>query len=297
MAIPLAATAVLFQLRDFLRRYFFTRHRPAMAFTSDAVGYLGLLLMLFLLFPFFTFDSAAVLWLIGATSAAAVFVSLPFLGELAWRIGTFFMVLGRHWHFAKWMGASVLLQWVATNLFLAVTGGLLGTAAVGAIRAAQTPLGVSSIFIQGLENVVPLRAADHLTRVGRPALRNYLRRVALAGGIATSLIGIVAALAPGFWLQLFFGESYAAYGHLLYWYAVIYVVMFMGLPLRAGLRALERTRPIFQSYAYAALFTLLTVYPLLTSFELTGAMMGILGVHLILLVVLLRALRVELARA
>ena len=101
LAIPLAATAVLFQLRDFLRRYFFTRHRPAMAFTSDAVGYLGLLLMLFLLFPFFTFDSAAVLWLIGATSAAAVFVSLPFLGELAWRIGTFFTVLGRHWHFAK----------------------------------------------------------------------------------------------------------------------------------------------------------------------------------------------------
>lgn len=296
LAIPLAATAVLFQLRDFLRRYFFTRHKPVMAFTSDAVGYLGLLLMLFLLFPFFTFDGAAVLWLIGAASAAAVLIGTPFLGELAWRVSTFFTVSRRHWHFAKWMGASALLQWASTNLFLIVSGGLLGAAAVGALRAAETLIGINRIFFQGLENVVPPRAAEHLTGKGRPALGAYLRRVALAGGLATALVGVVAALAPSFWLELFFGETYAGYGELLYWYAIIYLVLFMGLPLRAGLRALEQTRPIFWATAVSAVFSAAVAIPLVEALGITGAVGGLLVTNLLLIGVLAGHLRREMGR-
>jgi len=144
---------------------------------------------------------------------------------------------------------------------------------------------------------VPPHAAEHLTGGGRRALAAYLRRVAWAIGLATAALGIVAAAAPSFWLQLVFGASYAAYGDVLRWWALIYVVVALTLPLRAGLRALERTRPIFRSYACAALFTLLAVYPLLTGFELTGAMIGLFGAQLTALVVLLRALRVELANA
>jgi len=296
LAFPLAATAVLFQMRDFFRRYFFTRKRPAMAFAGDAVAYLGLLFLLFLLLPFFHFDGADILWLIGGASAAAVLIALPFLGHLAWRIGAFTGVCRRHWHFSKWMGASALLQWASANFFFIVAGAMLGAAAVGALRAAQALLGISFVFIQGLENVVPLRAAEHLTRGGKRALVAYLRRVAWLGGGATALVGLVAAIAPEFWLGLFFGESYVAYGHLLYWYAVIYVVIFASLPLRAGLRALERTRPIFLATVLAAVFSVTLAVPLIDTLGVMGAVVGLLIANLLLVAVFAGGLRREMGR-
>ncbi|MCE2509406.1 MAG: polysaccharide biosynthesis C-terminal domain-containing protein [Alphaproteobacteria bacterium] len=296
LAVPLAATAVLFQLRDFLRRYFFTRERPVMAFISDVIGYLGLLVALALLLPFFTFDSATVLWLIGAASATAILISAPFLGRLAWQLRAFLTISVRHWQFAKWMGASALLQWASTNLFLIVSGGLLGPAAVGALRAAETLIGINRIFFQGLENVVPLHAVRRLTEEGPPALGGYLRRIGVAGGLATAGVGAIAALAPGFWLELFFGETYAEHGALVYWYAVIYLVMFIGLPLRAGLRALENTKPIFQATAVSAVFSLAAAMPLIDALGATGAVAGLLVTNLLLIGVLAVHLRREMGR-
>ena len=127
--------------------------------------------------------------------------------------------------------------------------------------------------------------------------RAYLRRVAWLGGGATALVGVVAALAPAFWLEIFFGESYAAYGYLLYWYAGIYVVMFAGLPLRAGLRALERTRPIFLATMVAAVFSVAAAVPLIDGLGVMGAVAGILIGNLLLVGVLAGGLRTELARA
>lgn len=295
LAVPLAVTAVLFQLRDFFRRYFFTRKRPAIAFAGDAIGYLGLLLLLFLLLPRFRFDSADVLWLVGGASAAAALTGTLFLERLSWRGNAFTGVCRRHWHFSKWMGASTLFQWVSTNLFLVVTGGLLGTAAVGALRAAETLIGVNRIFFQGLENVVPPHAAERLTQEGPPALRTYLRRVAWVGSGATILVGVAAALAPEFWLRLVFGESFAAYGHLLYWYAIIYAVMFLALPLRAGLRAMEKTRAIFLATAVSAVFSALLAAPLIQALGMMGAVAGLLGANLLMIGVLAGGYRREMA--
>lgn len=296
LAVPLATTAVLFQIRDFFRRYFFTRKRPAIAFAGDAVGYLGLLLFLFLLLPVFSFDSAAVLWLICGASGAAVLTGAPFLGCVVLKTGALYGICRRHWHFAKWMGASVLFQWMATNLFLVATGGLLGAAAVGALRAAETLIGVNRIFFQGLENVVPPHAAERLQASGLHAFQAYLRRVAWLGGGATAAVGGLAALAPEFWLTLFFGESYAEYGELLYWYAVIYVIMFAGLPIRAGLRALEHTRPIFLATGVSATFTVVLAAPLINALGILGAATGLLGANLLLVSVLAWGLRREIVR-
>jgi O-antigen/teichoic acid export membrane protein len=92
----------------------------------------------------------------------------------------------------------------------------------------------------------------------------------------------VAAAAPDFWLGLAYGDEYVGYGYLVRWYAVLYVVVFFAVPLRAGLRALEETLPILVSNLFAGLVALATFYPLLTNFGIAGAVAGMVVVQVVM---------------
>ena len=117
-------------------------------------------------------------------------------------------------------------------------------------------MGATHILLMELENIVPDRAAWHIQNGGGKALGAYLRSVSVFGGLATAAVATIAAVAPAFWLGLVFGEEYSAYGHLLQWYAVVYLLIFVGLPLRAGLRAIEHTGAKFLGYLSVTLFTI-----------------------------------------
>ena len=187
------------------------------------------------------------------------------------------------------------MQWMSRNLFTLAAGVLLGASAVGTLKAAQTLMGITHILFQGLENVVPVRAAWHLRHGGREALVHYLRKIALVFGLVTAAIGIVAAAAPEFWLGLVFGEEYGGYGFLLQWFAVIYFIVFLGLPLHAGLRALERTRDIYSGYVWMTVFSVVFTYPMVEFLGLNGVVTGITAVNLILITMLFHRLKTRLS--
>ncbi len=291
LGLPLAAAAIAFQIQDCLRRYFFTRGRGGAAFANDAVRYLGQLAVLFWWFQVAPMDSTRTLWVIAAAAVAAAFYGAFLVERVEWSPAIHRSTTSRHWRFSRWLTASALMQWTAGNLFIVAAGALLGASAVGALKAAQNLMGVTHILFQGLENIVPVRAAWHFQNGGGKALRAYLRSVSVFGGLATAAVATIAAVAPAFWLRLVFGGEYSAYGHLLQWYALIYPLMFIGLPLSAGLRAVEHTRPIFAGYLATTIFSLVAAYPLVRWLELTGVMAGMLLLQAMMLVVLWRAAR------
>ncbi len=284
LGLPLASAAVAFQCQDFLRRYLFTRGRAAQAFVNDGIRYLGqlsVLIWLFLSFPNQR-ESESALWVIAGTAAAAAFYGVFFVERIAWAPGAFRATAARHWRFSRWLAGSAVMPWVTANLFLLAAGALLGTAAVGALRAAQTLLGPCHILFQGLDNVVPARAAQHFQHGGKAALVAYMKKVGLVFGLVTAAIAAVAAAAPDFWLGLAYGDEYVGHGYLVRWFAVMYVIFFFAVPLRAGLRAYEETRPIFVSNLLAGLVALATFHPLLTNFGIAGAVAGMVVVQVVM---------------
>ncbi len=283
LGLALACAGVAFQCQDFLRRYLFTRGRAAEACVNDAVRYLGqiaVLLWLFRTFPEQRHIESA-LWVIAGAGAAALAFGVFLVEKVAWSPAALRVTTVRHWRFSRWMVGSSVMQWVSGNLFILAAGALLGVTAVGALKAAQTLLGVSHILFQGLENVVPARAAWHFEHGGRAALIRYLKKVGLVFGLVTAGIAAVAAAAPDFWLGLAFGAEYQGYGYLVQWYAVIYVAAFVALPLRVGLRAIEDTRSIFWSNLWITLFSVAFAYPLVDSLEIHGVIFGVLAIYAI----------------
>ncbi len=276
LVLPLAASAFAFQLQDFFRRYFFTVGHPAIAFLNDAIRYLGQLVILAGLFIFKSeiMDTEKVLWVIVLTASVAAFIGIFSINKISFNSRFFRSTLTRHWHFSKWsLGTAVMLM-VTNNLFVIVSGATLGTSAVGALKATQNLHGVINIIFMGLKNVVPVHAARHYYNGGKDALYHYLRKVMFLGGGVTVSIAAFIAIAPVFWLGLFFSDQYTAYGYLVQWWAIINILMFIGLPLRAGLSAIEDTRSIFLSNLMAAIYGLLLAYPIVDQFGLLGVMVG-----------------------
>jgi O-antigen/teichoic acid export membrane protein len=281
---PVAAATFAALWQDFLRRYFFTRDRPAMAFTIDAIRYAGQVVVLFVLFRLFPDDlnSSLAMWVTAGTATIATVVCPFFLGEVRWSREIIRATARRHYQSSKWVTASAPLEWVSENAYIFAAGSIVGSAGVGAARAAQNIVGVAHILFNGLLNVVQVRAAKYYNQGGLAALSCYLRQVAWSSGSATAAICLVFAIAPTFWLRLFYGEEFAVYGELVRWWALVYFVNIFILPLRAGLRAVETTRPIFMSRVWAALFALASAGMIIGWLDLKGAIIGILLSRMIL---------------
>jgi len=287
IAIPLALATAAYQVRDFVRRYLFTRGRAFVALLFDTTTF-GIQLGLLSWVAYYgQLRVADALWIV----LVSTIIGLPVIAGDVWSMSVrrknLLVIARRHWRFSRWLGASALLQVVSSQMFLIATGLLLGTAAVGALRASQNLLGLAQILFFGLQNMIPIRAGRHFREGGVRALVRYIKRVAGALELATATIVLTFAVVPEFWLHLFFGSQFTGIGHLVRWYAVTYLVVALAFPLNAGLWALETARPIFISYVAATSFGLAAAYPLLTNFGVVGAAAGVLMTQFIMVAVLL----------
>ena len=109
----------------------------------------------------------------------------------------------------------------------------------------------------------------------------YLRSILLKWGGLTLLFASLMAVAPGLWLRLIYGPQMAQYGYVLRLYALVYLITFVGGPLRAGLQALEFTVPIFWSYLAMTAFAFVFAFPLAKWLGLSGSLLGILGAQIL----------------
>jgi O-antigen/teichoic acid export membrane protein len=138
-------------------------------------------------------------------------------------------------------------------------------------------MGATHIWFQGLDNVVPVESARRLREGGVHSMLAYTRSILLKWGGLTLLFAMVMATAPGLWLRLIYGPEMAHYGYILRLYALLYVIVFVGSPMRAGLQALEYTVPIFWSYLAMTAFAFAFAMPMAKWLGLSGSMLGLLG--------------------
>jgi O-antigen/teichoic acid export membrane protein len=281
LALPLAVSALAYQLQDFLRRYFFTTRRNRYALADDALSYLTQLPILFLLHKAGHLNSATALWTMAGTSLLALVPGWFWIEPLVFHWERVKAVSRRHWRFSRWLGGSAVLQWISSNLFLIAAPVYYGPAAAGALKASQNLMGVTHVWFQALQNVVPVESARRLREGGVHSMLSYIRSILLRWGGLTLLFAITMAVAPGFWLRLMYGPEAAQYGYVLRLFALYYVMSFVGSPLCAGLQAMEFTVPIFWSYLAMAAFSVAFALPLAKRLGLTGAMVGLVATQVV----------------
>ncbi len=290
IAAPLAAVAVLFTTQDFIRRLLFVLNQALPALFNDLVSYGLQLTLLIMLGIYSDLTAGDALWIIALTSLAAI-ITLPLLS----RIASAYVLGGmrklprtstdrQHWDFGKWLVGRNIVYWGGTQLLIYMAGAMLSVATVGAMTAARNIVGLTNLLFLAMENLVPSRAARIYHQRGIAALGRYLRRVGAIGGALTLAIVGIAAIAPEFWLKVFYGDTYQGYGWVVIWWCAFNFIGFFHRPLASGLRAIDKTREIFSSALYGSVSAILTGYICIKILGLAGIMLSLALVQTIILI-------------
>jgi O-antigen/teichoic acid export membrane protein len=276
LVLPLAFAMIGDQLQEYWRRYFFTRSRAALAFAIDAATYGSRTVLLLVFLDGGSASEVEALWFIFASSLCGLLVAVPGLRGLSFDRTILRETVRRHWTYARWTAASALLEWGSGYLIVIVAGGVIGPAAVGAVRATTNVFAPIQVMTQALANAVPVRAARLFAEDGEASLLAYLSRVMLGGLLVCSVIIALGSSFPEKILLWLYGAEYAQNAFLVHWWGVIYLFTFLQFPLSAGLTAVEYTRPFFISIIGEAAFGMLAAYALPIWFGIDGVMFGIL---------------------
>jgi O-antigen/teichoic acid export membrane protein len=293
LALPLAVSAFAYQMQDFLRRYFFATRQSRRALADDALSYLAQLPILFLLHRAGHLNSATALWVMAGTSIFGLVAGWFWMERLEFHRDWIKDISRRHWRISRWLTGSALLTWTSSNLFVLAAPVYYGAAAAGVLKASQNLMGVTHIWFQGLDNVVPVETARRLRVGGVHGMLAYTRSILVKWGGLTFLLAAIVAVAPGFWLRLMYGPEMVQYGYVLRLYALLYVIVFLGGPLRAGLQALEFTAPIFWSYLALTACAFAFAVPMAKWLGLNGTMLGLIGSQILFHGIVFAALMVK----
>ena len=194
----------------------------------------------------------------------------------------FALVFQKHWKFSRWLIGTSLLQWFSGNFFLLAAAGLLSPAAVGAIRILQNIIGVLHVFFLTLENRIPLQAASILQERGTAKLAAFLQRFIWKGALVTAVLAVGIAFFGKPIMQLIYGGEHTQYAYLLYGFAILYILVFVGMGYRFAIRAIENTRIIFIAYVASSAFSLIMAKPLLSHWGIDGVLIGLIATQLIM---------------
>jgi O-antigen/teichoic acid export membrane protein len=276
--LPMVLVVTAKQAHAFVRASFFATQRRDRALCNDLLAYPGQVLGIVGLWTLGALTLSSALWVIGLCSGTAVVIGLLSFEGRAERPCALGEVADRHWQFSKWTSAMTIAQWFASNSYVVAAGALLGSATVGALKAAHTVIGVLHLVLLSMENVVPVTAAAILARDGREGMSRYLVRVTGAGLLGTASISAILALFPGHVLGFIYrGEVTGDLVFALRGLALLYLFGFLITVLQIGFRTLERTRVVFVTYMVNTLAALLLAEPVVSAFGFKGAVLGMAG--------------------
>ena len=230
------------------------------------------------------------IWYFGLMSLLSIFVVMGAacgLACLGWYfldrpdvrfVRTRFVPDWRHnWRFGKWALPSYLVGNTTPQLMLWIVSLTIGAAATGVFGACATLIGMTTVLLTGIDNVLTPQASHAFATGGVRELRRIL--FLAAGFLAVTLGGLcLVVLATGDWLVVsVFGSQYVGTGAILTALAFSTLMNALGIVTGDGLWALDQPRPNFAADVVCMFVTLIAAVLLIAPFGPLGAALATLA--------------------
>lgn len=275
--VAFAAPCVL--LSWLVRSAFYVRMSPRYAVWGSAVYcavvLVGLLLVhwLKLLSPFSAFLLMGAAALI---SSAVLIVRLkPVLrfgtSGLSWNF-----VLQQHWKYGSWILVSLVLSWLAGDIYYPVVSFFSGLAAAGELKALLNfYLPVAQTF-----SALSLFVLPHASRVyqenGATALYALTWRMAWLFAVGAIVYWAVLVLLSKPVMHLLYGDRYTGLASLVPFVAAASLPWNIAIVPSIALRAMRASRSILAIYCVSSAIAVVIGIPMTRAFGLHGALSGML---------------------
>jgi O-antigen/teichoic acid export membrane protein len=179
----------------------------------------------------------------------------------------------RAWKLGRWLAAETIVYHVGSQLLVFILAGILGTGALGGLRAVGTLFGPLSLLAPALA----LPGLPALMRVSAKSAERAVRLALSIGVLAALLIGCYLAVAVAFGDQLLervFGPSFIPFTALILPIGVgqILIAGTMGFDLL--LKAQARGRALLAARVVGSVSSLVLVISFAATHGVTGAAWG-----------------------
>lgn len=265
----------LMLLREYVRRFAFAHLHVEIALGVDVLVAVVQLGSLALLVRYDALSVPAVYGVMGVACAVAAaswfllvrrpmrFVPARIVGD--WR---------QNWRFSRWTLACQLtglcyhaLPWLLTFAHSA--------AATGVLAAANTLVGLSSLFVIGLLNFLTPKATHAFTAEGPRGLTRVLRKAAAVFAVALGTFCLLAVLAGGPMALVVYGPKYGDIGAVIAVLALGTLIDGLGLTAGTGLWAMDRPSANFVSDAIQMAVMLVAAICLVSRWDVLGIAIAI----------------------
>lgn len=272
--ITLLGFAAGFLIHDFGRKVLLALDRPLQTLIFDAVTALLSLFALSLFASQSLNNLVSLLAYLSLAYIASFMLLLVFLKpfQLEKKMAIHFLI--NHWREGKWLFLTAVSQWWSGNLFVVAAGVYLGAAALGALRLAQSLMGVLNILLQTFENYVLPQTAKKLNLHVSEGLA-FVAGISRKAGMFFIPVLIFTFIFAEQLFVLAGGSEYAAYAFALQGMSLLYLLIFLSQPIRLIIRAMLLNNHFFYGYLISLAFALLFANNLLSSFKLAGAIVGL----------------------
>ncbi len=281
--VPIIVLSAGFLLQDYFRRLMITIGSIRTLLIADALISVAQLTTVFIQLLIGASDFKQILLAQSLSYLPLLFILIYHFRNFSISAQTMFSFGQKHMLQGKWLLMTNIIQWWSGNFIIVASGLLIGPIALGAFRLVQSLFGVLNVLLQAFENYSIPKAATLLCESAQSAqtyLQNISRKVAfLFGGILL----ILFAFADQF-IILAGGEQYAQFGFIIRGMVILYILIFIGYPIRIGIRIMMMDKIFFTGYCFTLIFNLLTFKYFLSQWSISGVLTGLILSQIILII-------------
>ena len=276
IVIALTAALIGFQLQDWQRRYYFVEERAHLAFFNDIISYGGQVSLLLIASFSGHLTVANAFWIVAVSTFIAFLVGFisSRLRPLASQVRA---VLRDGWRAGRDYLAAWQFQLLGTQGVYMIGAGIVGTTAVGGVRATQGLIGPINILFQAMENLVPIKAARKYSTENMPGLMRFMRRTTLLGTLMLVPILLLLCFFAHPLIHTLYGDQYLAFVSLVYWQAAYVFIQFYQRQAFFFLRTVQATGIVLRSGIITAAVALTVAALTVPSLQETGLMLALLS--------------------
>ena len=267
-------------MHDFARKFYLAKNGLRNVLIIDAL--VALWQIAALLLPAQSRGLNTMLLLLGLSYLPALIFFIYDLKPV-WRTsgywGRFFQA---HQREGSWLGLVSFIQWGSGNLLVAAAGLFIGLQALGAFRLVQSLFGVLNILFQAFENYV-LPAASRLHSKSSTDARNYLLKTGLQSALLIGIVLLALFLYSDQVIDLASAGKYSSYGYVVKGMCLLYFIIFLGYPVRLGIRLLLLNKSFFTGYLMSFCFSAIFLSTLLRHWQINGIIAGLIANQVIMI--------------
>lgn len=198
----------------------------------------------------------------------------------------FATLLHDHWIFSRSLFSGLLLYWLASQGYFLVAAGILSDATLGGVRTVQNIAGMITTVLLMFENQATPIAATIAQQGGDSAIRTWVQGLFRKGALPFFAFVSMTAIAAFIAHHFIYRKTYADYSWLAFIFAFHQFLLGLNRPYAVGLKAIEKTTPIFWGHCAGAGLMVVGSWLLISYLGALGVAVGFIISASALLVVL-----------